>query len=151
VEPLRRTFRGVGAFTVSSDLRFDYGRTIAHVNLVNLPIGAVTAVTLLVFYHPKRSNAGKLASGWMAKLDQFDIPGPSVSLAMIICLLLVLQWGGNAYPWSNGRIIALLVIFGMLNFVFVAIQIWRQDNGTMPPRIMKQRTVGASFGFSLSI
>ena len=150
-------FRGVGASTVShcpfltpSSISL-LPKPLLILNSVNLPIGAVTFLTLFLFYHPKHDNARKLALGWKAKLDQFDLPGLTVFLAMIICLLLALQWGGNTYAWSDRRIIALLVVFGVLTLVFVAIQIWRQDNGTMPPRIMKQRTVGASFWFAIFI
>ena len=70
---------------------------------------------------------------------------------MIICLLLALQWGGSKYPWSNGRIIALLVVFAVLLVVFVVIQFWKGDNATVPPRILKQRTVAAVAWFAAMI
>jgi hypothetical protein len=80
------------------------------------------------------------------KLSRIDIPGTLVFFPCIVCLLLALQWGGQKYPWSDGRIIALLVLFGVLLIVFIAIQFWQQESATVPPRIAKQRTV-ASGGF----
>jgi len=75
-----------------------------------------------------------------------------VFLPTIICLLLALQWGGSTYAWSSGRIIALLVVFGVLTIVFIAIQLWQQENAMVPPRIMRQRTVASAaiFGSTLS-
>jgi len=64
-------------------------------------------------------------------------------------LILALQWGGTIYSWKNIRIILLLIIFGVLGVVFIIIQIWKQENATVPPRIVKQRSIAASlwFGF----
>lgn len=66
-------------------------------------------------------------------------------------MLLALQWGGQTYPWSDGRIIALLVLAGVLAIVFVLIQIWRQEAATIPPRIFKQRTIVAGFCYTFCV
>lgn len=65
----------------------------------------------------------------------------------VICLLLALQWGGTKYSWSNGRIIALFVVAGVLAITFGLIQVWQQENATIPPRILKQRTIGFAFWY----
>lgn len=70
---------------------------------------------------------------------------------MIICLLLALQWGGSKYPWGEGRIIALFVLFGVLLIAFIAIQFWKQDNATVPPRVLKQRSVASGALFSVTL
>ncbi|KAK1059382.1 MFS sugar transporter [Friedmanniomyces endolithicus] len=117
---------------------------------INLPIGAVTLLFIALFYKDgKRAKA--MGAGWKAKVGLFDVYGTIVFLPMIVCLLLALQWGGSKYPWNNGRIIALLVIFAVLLVVFIAIQVWKQDNATVPPRVLKQRSVaaGAWFGATL--
>lgn len=114
---------------------------------INLPFGAVTIAFITFFFHPA-PPARAAAEGWKARVEQFDIYGTIVFLPMIVCLLLALQWGGSKYTWSNGRIIALFVIFGVLLIAFVAIQFWKQDNGTIPPRVAKQRSVAASAWFS---
>jgi hypothetical protein len=66
-------------------------------------------------------------------------------------LILALQWGGEKYPWNEGRIIALLVLAAVLLTVFVSIQIWQQENATVPPRLFKLRNVwlGTIFAFCL--
>lgn len=43
----------------------------------------------------------------------------------------------------------LLVVCGVLCLVFIGIQIWKQESATVPPRIVKQRSIAAGlwFGF----
>jgi len=120
---------------------------------INLPIGAVTFAFIAFFYHPTEKSRAKsfTEGGWRNNLEKFDIYGTLVFLPMIVCLLLALQWGGAKYPWSNGRIIALFVVFAVLLVVFVGIQFWKQENATVPPRILKQRTVAAVAWFAAMI
>lgn len=92
-----------------------------------------------------------MSTRWQEKLDQFDIYGTLIFLPMIVSLLLALQWGGSKYPWGNGRIIALFVIFGVLLIAFIAVQIWKQDNATVPPRLIKQRSVAGACLFIMSL
>ncbi|KAF3911077.1 hypothetical protein AA313_de0205070 [Arthrobotrys entomopaga] len=113
---------------------------------INLPFGAVT-VAFIVFFYTDIRKVKATTTTWKERLDQFDLHGTAVFMPAIICLLLALQWGGSKYPWGNGRIIALLVIAGLLLIVFVAIQIWKQDKATVPPRILKQRSVAAGAWF----
>ena len=70
---------------------------------------------------------------------------------MIVCLLLALQWGGSKYPWHNGNVIALLVVFAILLVVFTIIQFWKKDNATVPPRVLKQRSVAAAAWFGATL
>ncbi|KAF2765989.1 MFS general substrate transporter [Teratosphaeria nubilosa] len=117
---------------------------------INLPIGAVTIAFIAFFYHPTKS-AQKMASTFKKKLEQFDLYGTLIFLPMIICLLLALQWGGSKYSWHDGRIIALFVVFAVLLVSFVSIQFWKLDNGTVPPRVLKQRTVASAAWFAVTV
>lgn len=85
------------------------------------------------------------------RLKQFDLPGTFVFLPAVICLLIGLQWGGTRYAWSNGRIIALLIMAGLLTIAFLGIQYWKQDTATVPPRILMERSMafGVFFSFCL--
>ncbi|KAI4160065.1 MAG: hypothetical protein LQ342_006015 [Letrouitia transgressa] len=74
---------------------------------------------------------------------QLDPIGTLFFLPGLVCLLLALQWGGAEYSWDNGRIIALLVLAGILLIGFIAVQIWKQEESTVPPRIAKQRSIAA--------
>lgn len=117
---------------------------------INLPFGAVTMIFIFFFFNPTKS-AKKLSVGWRNRIADFDPAGTFVFLPMIICLLLALQWGGSTYPWSNGRVIALFVVFGVLCAIFVSIQFYVGERATIPPRIIKQRSVAASAWFGVSL
>jgi hypothetical protein len=60
---------------------------------------------------------------------------------------LAVQWGGNQYAWSNSRIIGLFVGAGLFITLFVASQLYLGDKATLPPRILKQRTVASASAF----
>ncbi|KAF5353809.1 hypothetical protein D9758_010560 [Tetrapyrgos nigripes] len=110
---------------------------------INLPIGGVT----LAVISPKRHHK----ADWREGLRKFDWWGTIVFIPAIVCLLFALQWGGTTYPWNNGRIIALFIIYGILIIAFIGIQIWKQDDATVPPRIFKQRSMLASSWFSFCL
>ena len=46
-----------------------------------------------------------------------------------------------------GKIIALFVIFGLLAIGFAIVQLWKQDNATVPPRILKKRSISFATWF----
>ena len=82
------------------------------------------------------------------QIIQLDPLGTIVFLPAVVCFLIALQWGGVQYAWSNGRIIALFVLAGVLIITFIGLQIWGQENATVPPRIIKQRSVAAGAAFA---
>ena len=117
---------------------------------INLPIGAVTIFGIAIFYTaPKRSDETSI--GFWERAKQFDPIGTALFLPCIVCLLLALQWGGSRYPWKDGRIIALFVIFGILAISFGFVQIWQQENATVPPRIIKQRSILSGSWFCICL
>jgi MFS family permease len=116
---------------------------------INLPIGAVTFFFVLFFF--KNPKSLKTAKGWKEQLAEIDLIGSFFFLPAIISLLLALQWGGTKYPWSDGRIIALFVVFGVLIIIFIGVQWWGQERATVPPRLIKNRNVWGSAWYALAI
>ena len=117
---------------------------------INLPIGAITIFGIAFFFtSPPRKDEQSI--GFKERAKQFDPFGTAVFLPAIVCLLLALQWGGSQYHWKNGRIIALLVISGLLAITFGLIQVWQQENATTPPRILKQRSVLGGAWFTICL
>lgn len=78
------------------------------------------------------------------KWRQLDLLGTAIVIVCIACLLLALQWGGSRYAWSSWKIILLLAMFAILAIAFVVVQVVRQELATVPPRIIKRRSVASS-------
>ena len=107
-------------------------------------------VVIVVFFTaPQRQAVASL--GWKERVKEFDLLGTAAFIPAIICLLLALQWGGTKYPWGSGRIIALFVVFGILIACFIAVQFWKQESATVPPSIMKKRSMAAASWFSFTL
>ena len=78
--------------------------------LINLPIGLIALVVI--------SNVLHLPI--VRRQPRFDITGALLMITGISCLLLVLVWGGNDYPWSS-LVIRGLVLAGIAVLVFFII------------------------------
>ncbi|KAJ0413748.1 major facilitator superfamily domain-containing protein [Aspergillus carlsbadensis] len=116
---------------------------------INLPLGAVTFVFVVFFF--KAQRAIKSTTGLPEKLLQLNPLSMALFLPAVICLLLALQWGGAKYPWSDGRVIALFVVFGVLLLLFVGLQWWQQEDATIPPHLIRNRNVWGSSLYTFSL
>ncbi|GAD92455.1 hypothetical protein TERG_05351 [Paecilomyces variotii No. 5] len=117
---------------------------------LNLPIGGAAALILTMSLRKLPPSAkGQHLPFWKA-MQRLDPIGTISFVAGIICLLIALQWGGTRYPWSSGRVIALLVMFGILSVVFIISQmLLAPTNATIPRIIVRNRSMafGAWFAF----
>lgn len=105
---------------------------------INLPLGGATILILVIFLQlPARPP--KETKSWKEYVLRFDPIGTILFAPSIICLLMALQWGGTTYAWSNGRIIALLVVFGILLLGFAIVQPLMGDNATLNTKAMTSR------------
>ncbi|EON96442.1 putative mfs aflatoxin efflux protein [Phaeoacremonium minimum UCRPA7] len=124
-----------GAFTSNVTWRWCF--------YLNLPLGGV--VLIFVFFLLRIPDRPNTAGTLKDKLLQLNVEGLVALVPGVVCLCLALQWGGFTYSWSNGRIIALLVLAFVLLVAFVLIQIWKPGRATVPPRIFVQRSIGSAF------
>ncbi|KAL6230449.1 hypothetical protein BDW75DRAFT_222627 [Aspergillus navahoensis] len=130
-----------GAFTDSVSWRWCF--------YINLPIGGISmAIIIFTLKLPEQDQSIK-GTPFLGRIKQLDFIGAALLIPCIICLLLALQWGGNKYAWSNGRIIGLFVTFGILAILTIYSQIKLGDRATLPPRIMTQRSVITSTTYAL--
>ncbi|KAK3317098.1 major facilitator superfamily domain-containing protein [Apodospora peruviana] len=97
---------------------------------INLPIGAVVVAILVLFLHVKHEKLQEPLSRQLIRLDPL---GTIVFLPGVVSFLLALQWGGTTYAWNSSRVIALFCVAGVLIIAFIGIQIWRQEDATIPP------------------
>ncbi|OCL15219.1 MFS general substrate transporter [Glonium stellatum] len=117
---------------------------------INLPTGAVTIGSLLLFFNPPRkSDARKLSM--REKILQLDLIGCGLFIASIIMVLLALEWGGNQYPWSSPTVIGLFVGFGGGILGFGIWEFRKGDQAMIPFSVFRQRSLLFSvlFGFLL--
>jgi MFS family permease len=114
---------------------------------INLPIGVFPAAIVIFFFASPPKGKTDQPSIW-GRVKRMDLPGTLCFLPGVVCLLLALQWGGTRYEWSNGRVIALLVLAGVLIIGFVVIQIYSGEDATVPTRVFKNRNIwgGAILG-----
>ncbi|KAJ5541873.1 hypothetical protein N7461_007876 [Penicillium sp. DV-2018c] len=106
---------------------------------INLPFGILTGLVILFFL--KDSTTPKTKLSYLEQLKRMDPIGVLAFIPAIVSLLLSLQWGGTKYSWSSARIIALFILFGVFGSAWCIIQLWRQDEATVPPRLLKNRNV----------
>ena len=59
---------------------------------------------------------------WVQKLHQLDLAGAMTLLGALVCLNLVLQWGGIKNPWSNPKVFGCLIGFVLLLIAFLYMQ-----------------------------
>lgn len=125
-----------------------YRKPLTNSKDINLPLGGIAAVCIVMFLDLPAKGKG---TGFLDLLKSLDIPGTIIFIPTVVCLLLALQWGGTKYPWSSGRIIALLVLFAVFTVIFAVIQVFQGEKATIPLRLIKDRNVWGSmwFGFCL--
>lgn len=106
---------------------------------MNLPIGAIAMIIVFFFVRVNRNDAATEKLSFFTRVRQLDLAGLAIFIPAIVCLLLALQWGGADYAWNSSKIIGLFVGFGLMIAVFIGLQFWQGDQGTLPPRLFKNR------------
>ncbi|KAG5975005.1 hypothetical protein E4U55_007910 [Claviceps digitariae] len=131
-----------GAFTSNVSWRWCF--------YINLPFCGIAMVAIFFFFKmPSKSPSASLSL--KQKILSLDIPGTLLLVPAIVCLLLALQWGGQVYAWSHRYIIVLLTLMSALSISFVAVQILLPKTATVPPRLLKYRSVVAGFLTTIAI
>ncbi|KAG5983566.1 hypothetical protein E4U55_007808 [Claviceps digitariae] len=108
--------------------------------IINVPLGVITAVIVTFFVTTPVDPA---YASWTIKekLVFAKIPDILILVAALVCLVLGLQWGGTVYAWTDGRVIALLVLFAVLMTSFMVAQVVLPKSRTVPTAIAKNRDI----------
>ncbi|GES61803.1 MFS general substrate transporter [Aspergillus terreus] len=112
--------------------------------LINLPAGAVTLVTLLLFFHPPRNPRTNRVSF----LKQLDLIGCALFIPSIIMVMLALQWGGGEYPWNSATVIGLFVGFAVTMAIFILWECYMGDQAMIPIVLLRDRSTMLSIAYA---
>lgn len=116
---------------------------------LNLPVGAISLLVTTFMLKIPNQKLEPCAETLLGKIKQLDPIGNLVFFPGVVSLVLALQWGGTTYAWSSGRIVGLLVVFGVFFAAFIGVQVWKGEDGTVPPRVVRNRSVVAAMWFAL--
>ena len=114
---------------------------------IQLPLGGLAVILIITSFHDPLPHSTEEQLNLQEKLKRLDLVSTLVIVPCITCLLLALQWGGTRYGWRNAIIISLLVAFGVLLTVFGLLQYKLGEKATLPPRILKNRSIMAGAWF----
>ncbi|RDW87009.1 uncharacterized protein DSM5745_03651 [Aspergillus mulundensis] len=79
----------------------------------------LTAGVIWWFYNPPaRENTAGLT--WIEKVKRIDFIGGLIMTGGLVFLLIALNWGGQQYPWNDGKVIAFLTLGIALLLAFFA-------------------------------
>jgi MFS transporter, DHA2 family, glioxin efflux transporter len=117
---------------------------------INLPIGGVAASVILLFFKTPKAARPQQAT-LKEKALQMDFPGTFVIMAAAVCYLLAMQWGGTTKSWSDSEVVGLLVGFGLLVLVFIAIQYFQKDRALLQGRLLKDRTFSGMSAYIFAV
>lgn len=127
-----------GVFTQKSTWRWCF--------YVNLPIAGVSAIVILLLFHPPApSSRSKVPL--KEKLSHMDPIGILLVLASLVCFTRAVEVAGIHRAWASAEVIGLFVGSGVAVVAFVISQYLQGDHALLVSRLMKQRGVYMSMGY----
>ncbi|CAJ0842711.1 14339_t:CDS:10, partial [Entrophospora sp. SA101] len=110
---------------------------------INVPLSAITLITVIFFFHPPNNN--KKQESLIEKLKRVDWWGTLVLTTSIFLILLAFNWGGAKYEWYHPAIIVLLCVGGIGFLLFAFIEGYVAKEPLTPALLFKKRSSVASF------
>ncbi|GAB1313725.1 hypothetical protein MFIFM68171_03935 [Madurella fahalii] len=114
---------------------------------INLPVGGLSAIIIVLFFHTP-SSARPVPATWREKLLQMDPVGVALVMGAIVAFMLALQYGGQTVPWNSSVVIGLLVGFVLITAAFAAWECFQGERAIVVPRLFRQRPIWVSCGFA---
>ncbi|KAJ3103139.1 hypothetical protein HDU97_010347 [Phlyctochytrium planicorne] len=105
---------------------------------INLPIGAITFVTV-IFFLRFPSPEGSIVD----KLVRIDYLGTALLTVAVTTLITPLQLGGTDWAWSSAQVIAMLCVSAVFWAAFVYVEVMVAKEAIIPPNLFMNRSVPA--------
>ncbi|KAI4279705.1 MAG: hypothetical protein L6R35_006038 [Caloplaca aegaea] len=118
---------------------------------INMPIGAVSAGIIFMFFQTPRAAKPKTAT-FREKLLQMDPVGAILIMGLVISYILAMYYGGVIHAWNSSRVVSLLVCFVVLSAAFAVWEWYQKDRAMLPFRLAGNRVyiVSSVFAFFFS-
>lgn len=96
----------------------------------------LTVALIVVFYNPPpRPNLANTSR--MQMLKKIEFAGGILMSAGLVVFLVGVNTGGQAYPWSSSRVIALLTVGGVLVISFLLYEAFLAPHPMFPKRLLR--------------
>jgi MFS family permease len=125
-----------GAFTQYASWRWCF--------YMNLPAGGLTMLALLFLNIPEQEAKPKVATLLPRLHHYLDIVGFLLFAPAVLMLLLALQFGGQAYPWSSAQVIGLFCGAAATIFIWFFWNRHRGNDAMLPHGLLGRLDVVAS-------
>ncbi|KAF1953928.1 MFS transporter-like protein [Byssothecium circinans] len=102
---------------------------------INLPISGIAAVLILLFLDIQHEP-----TSFIDGIRAIDWTGIITFLGFTLTVLLGLNFGGAMFPWDSAKVIALLVVGGLMVFAFIYSEAKVAKYPLIPMALFKKRT-----------
>lgn len=102
------------------------------------------AATVITFAFKTPAAHTPIAATFKDKLLHMDFPGTALVMGASLCLLLALQYGGQAHAWNSSILIGLLVGSVLIWASLVAAELYQGERAMLTPRLLRTRSVWVS-------
>ncbi|KIV83830.1 hypothetical protein PV11_05819 [Exophiala sideris] len=113
---------------------------------INLPLGIMSFALFAYGFHDNVENPDTNLP-FQEKWRRIDPLGTLILVPAVTFLMIATQWGGITYGWGNFRIILLIILSAVLFSIFAFLQYRLKEEATIPPRLLKNRSIVASAWF----
>ncbi|KAI9693982.1 MAG: hypothetical protein M1822_003253 [Bathelium mastoideum] len=112
---------------------------------INLPIGGAALLLLILFLQVK----WKKEFSTIERLKRIDVIGNAILICSTYSILNALTYGGTKYSWSDGHVVAPLIVglFGLIIFYLFELSPWCAYP-VIPPHQLSHRTTAVALFIS---
>ncbi|KZM23649.1 transmembrane transport [Ascochyta rabiei] len=94
---------------------------------IEMALWAASLISIFFGYNPPKRKTQDDSLSWVQKLRKLDILGSLLLTAAVTLILVGLNLGGGQYSWDNSRVIATIVVGGVLVIAFGVYE-WKGTN-----------------------